>query len=196
MSASVNATETTELEVLFEWARAEVHEWEPKEPRAARLLSSDEAQTDAAKHCIVNAFRRGIPRRDAAIQRLAEITKGNARWYEADFRVEALGRVALHPHWGRALQEWRRQNGLRACGAVVEEFAKYPMERGFRLRHEDPRTYRPIFISQNLEGPWRIAEGSHRCDALWKLSLTDAPQHKLPFKVFLGVHARMNEWSA
>ena len=196
MSASVNATETTELEVLFEWVRAEVHEWEPKEPRAARLLSSDEAQTDAAKHCVVNAFRRGIPRRDAAIQRLDEITNGNARWYEADFRVEALGRVALHPHWGRGLQEWRRQNGLPACEAVVEEFAKYPVHPSFGIRDEDPRRFRPIFISQSPDGPWRIAEGSHRCDAMRKLGLGGAPEHQQPFKVFLGMHPRMHEWSA
>jgi hypothetical protein len=45
-----------------------------------------------------------------------------------------------------------------ACEAVVEEFAKYPVEHGFRLRDEDPRTFRPIFILQSPEGPWRIAE--------------------------------------
>jgi hypothetical protein len=44
------------------------------------------------------------------------------------------------------------------------------------------------------DGPWHIAEGSHRSHALWQAYKAGQGDYQDAFRVIVGVHSKMHTW--
>ena len=59
---------------------------------------------------------------------------------------------------------------------------------------EPLKGYRPVCAAMSRDGPWHIAEGSHRSHALWKGHVSGRADCQDTFRVILGVHPMMRTW--
>lgn len=175
--------------MVLAWALAEPNEWAKDRPgelcrkaEAGAGLTADE-EAEAMRWLLMG--RRG---RETAVPRALP-----ARWYEADFPVAELREVVLHRHW--AINYWR-DHALPPSRTVAEVAERIDTPEEFRGdKTPDPlRTQRPIFLAMDRDGPWHVAEGSHRAVAIWRAHRRGDVRYQETCRVILGVHPQMDTW--
>jgi hypothetical protein len=178
--------------MLLEWALAERHEWRDPHATLVRKIDAGEALDATDRESAIGLFER-VSRRAPEVP---WFRRRGAEWYGTDFPIADLGDVVLHKHW--AEHHWTpRTEAARPYPRTVADFARRAdLPADFdRDGLPDPLgNRRPILVGTTLDGPWHVAEGSHRLHTAWRAHERGDPRYQSTFPVIIGVHPRMNEW--
>jgi hypothetical protein len=146
--------------MLLEWALAERHEWTHPPAELCRKIDAGEVLDPSEQEMAIGLFAE-VERRGPEV---AFFRRLGADWFATEFPVAALGNVRLHRHW--ALNHWALTPGsAEPYPRTVAEFARRSdVPRSFDPdgRRELLKGYRPVCVATSRDGPWHIAEGSHR----------------------------------
>ena len=179
-------------DMLLEWAVAERHEWQGPPAALVRNIDAGEALDATEKEAAIDLFARVI-RRGPDVK---FFRSQGAEWFRADFPIADVGDVVLHRHW--AENYWAQQAGAARPypRTVADSERRADMPADFdREGMPDPLgNRRPILVATTLDGPWHIAEGSHRLDTACRAHESGDARYQRTLPVIVGVHASMGGW--
>jgi hypothetical protein len=178
--------------MLLEWALAERHEWANPPAELCRKVDVGETLDASEVQTAIRLFAK-VDRRGPEVPFFRGL---GANWHATEFPIASLGSVLLHKHW--ALNHWEKIPGsAKPHPRTVAEFSRrsdLPMSFDANGKPDPLKGHRPIYVSTSYNGPWHIAEGSHRSHALWQAHKAGHADYQNAFRVILGVHSKMDGW--